>query len=401
MRYTQEHWKVIEEEVCGDEVLQLARQLVKIPSVFTKEQRISDFVRRKLDGWGLETETVPVEGHGDCVVASFGPRNGKAVAFNGHMDTVGVMDGWKHDPFAATVEAGRLYGLGSLDMKSGLASMMIAFRTLSDSRMAKGSKVVFHAVTGEEDLCIGTTTLTLKGKYKGVKAAIVGEGFGGLGAVTVGRRGGTYWDIEVIGKSAHGASPHLGINAVTDAARLIEGLEGMEMKASKGLMSDDFKPLFESQTVLRVNGGGVSLSVPERCSLTVTRCTIPEGKVDARDDIIALVKRLGLRSKVIVKTRTGPADPLPPHLTDRGSELVKAAAASLQEFTRKPPRLVCGVSEADDNVIAFRTGVPVICMGPGERGKKARYHQPEESIGVSQLGTITKAYCATVLRLAE
>jgi len=45
--------------------------------------------------------------------------------------------------------------------------------------------------------------------------------------------------------------------------------------------------------------------------------------------------------------------------------------------------------------------VPVICMGPGERGKMSRYHQPEEAISVEQLGTVTKVYCTTVLDLAR
>jgi len=383
------------------EVLGLARELVRIPSVYTKEQRISDFVRGKFERWGIDVTRVPIVGHGDTLVASFGPRKAKAVAFNGHLDTVDVMTGWKHDPFAATVEKGRLFGLGSLDMKSGLATMMLAFRAIHESGLTKRSRFDFQAVTGEEDLCIGTTTLAVDGHYRGVKAVIVGEGFGGLGAITYGRRGGTFYDIEIHGKSAHGATPHRGINAVQDAARLAVALEGLPLRKADALLSDDFEPLKETQTLLRMNGGGVSLSVPDRCIITLTRCTIPGGKVDAKDEIVALAKRLKLRSKVIVKTRTGPADPLPPYMTDPRSELVTAAKESISLITGKTPRLVCGVSEADDNVVAYRTGLPVICMGPGERGTKARYHQPEESIGTAQLGAAARIYCATALRLAE
>ena len=60
---------------------------------------------------------------------------------------------------------------------------------------------------------------------------------------------------------------------------------------------------------------------------------------------------------------------------------------------------MCGVSEADDNIIAQRTGVPVLCVGPGESGTRARYHQPEEAVRVSQLGPAARIYVDTVLRL--
>jgi len=61
-------------------------------------------------------------------------------------------------------------------MKCGLASMMLAFRTLSEHGLPNSSRVVFQAVTGEEATSAGTRELISRGAFKGVKDVIVGEG---------------------------------------------------------------------------------------------------------------------------------------------------------------------------------------------------------------------------------
>jgi len=389
----------IESMIGAKEVLELSKELIRIPSVYTKEKEISDFVHSKLDQWGLSPKQVEVEGHGPDVVAEIGDSKLPAIVFNGHMDTVDVMQGWKHDPFGAVIEDDMLYGLGSLDMKCGLASLMIAFRTLADSGMVDGFRVGFQAVTGEEDTGKGTWTMVQRGWFKGAEAAIVGEGFGGLSSITVGRRGGAYYDIEVIGRAAHGAMPHLGVNAISDAAKVISALDSMELKTVPMVRADDGKPLSETQAVLEVVGGGPSLSVPEKCRLKVGRFTVPGGKTDHTEEIKDAISRLGLRSRVEVKMRRGPLDPYEPYATPEDSDLVRAASGSIEHFTGMKPRLVCGLSEADDNLIAQLTRVPVICMGPGEIGDKSKYHQPEEAISVEQLATVPKVYCLTALSI--
>jgi len=368
-----------------EEVLKLSRELIRIPSMYTKEHAIAKFIHGRLDKWGFSPRYVQVDGYGPDVVAEIGEKSEPSVIFNGHMDTVDVAEGWKHDPFQARVEHGLLYGLGSLDMKCGLAAMMLAFRALAESRCVRGYRVCFQAASGEELTGAGTMTLIKHGEFRCGKAVIVGEGFGGFSAVTNGRRGGSYYDIEVTGKSAHGAQPHLGVNAVIDASRIIVALDEMDLQGKGELLGDDFRPLKDTQLIQKISGGGSSLTVPERCTFTVVRSTMPGSKIDATRDIKRAIDRLGLRSRVTVKLRTGLTDPYYPHLTPAGSELVRTARKVVQHATGKSPRLVCGVSEADDNLIARYTKVPVISIGPGESGDLARYHQSEEAITISQL----------------
>jgi acetylornithine deacetylase/succinyl-diaminopimelate desuccinylase-like protein len=389
----------LDEQIEDDDVVSLARDMIRIPSVFGDETRLGEFIASRLESWGFSPRFVDVPGFGPDVVADYGNSELPKVVLGGHMDTVEVMSGWKHDPFRATVEGGMLYGLGALDMKCGLAGMMVAFKAISKMGLQDKVHVSFQAVSGEEKDGDGTRALIRAGEFENASAVIVGEGFGGLGVVTAGRRGGSYYEIEVRGKSAHGAIPHKGVNAVVDASRIALALEGMEMASSEGLMADDLSPLRESQTLLMMHGGTGSLTVPDRCMMKLVRCTVPGGRTDISEDLRTLISGLGLKASAEVTFKSGEKDLYLPHMTRSDSPLVRAAASSIEAYTGKRPTVVCGVSEADDNVIAQATRVPVVCVGPGESGDLARYHQPEEAISVRQVPVAARVFAHTVLSL--
>lgn len=386
------------ESIEAKEVIDLSRRLIGIPSVYRKEHRAVKFILGKLERWGLDPSIVPVPGFGPDVVVETGPPSQPRIVLNGHIDTVEVMNGWKHDPFSASIEGGMLYGLGALDMKCGIAAMMVAFRHIAEANAMRRSRLMLQIVTGEEFSGIGTRVLIEKGYFKGARHVIVGEGFGGLGVITNGRKGGYYYDIELVGKAAHGALPKHGVNAVVDASRLVVALSRMRLARMMGLIGDDMRPLREVQTVLEVRGGGESLSVPDKCLVKMVRLNLPGMERDLSDEILAMARKLRIRSDVKVSLEKG-NDLYHPYLTPRSSRLVRVASKALEEATGKRPRLVVGMSEADDNIIAHELRLPVICVGPGECGALARYHQPEEAISVGQLGEAARVYARIALAL--
>lgn len=383
------------------DVLRLSQEMIRIPSVYRQEKELAGFVTKTLEDWGLRPKQVPIKGYGPCVVSAFGGNTGRSIVLNGHMDTVEVKEGWTHDPFGARVRSGFLYGLGSLDMKSGLAALMVALKTIANSGLPIKSGISLQVVPGEEDNGIGTRTLISKGFMRKAKAAIVGEGFGGLNAITNARRGASYYDIDILGRSAHGATPHLGINAVAEAAKVVCALEKMKMRRSPGLLSDDFEPLHETQTVINISGGSFSLSVPDKCKMELVRFTAPGRRTDPREELASTMRALKLKSSAVITLKEDPGDLYQPYLTPPGSDLVVAARKWTKRQTGTAPRLVCGVSEADDNKIAEMARIPVICLGPGERGSLAKYHQPDEAISTKQLGAASRIYCCTALDLAR
>lgn len=390
----------LDQRIDQGEVVSLARDMIRIPSVFGDEARLGEFIASRLESWGFSPRFVDVPGFGPDVVADYGNSALPKVVLAGHMDTVEVMSGWTHDPFRATIEDGVLYGLGSLDMKCGLAAMMMALKAISEQGLHEKVHLSFQAVSGEEKDGDGTRTLIRTGEFDDASAVIVGEGFGGLNVVTAGRRGGSYYELEVRGKAAHGATPDKGVNAVVEASRVVLALEDMELAGGDGVLSDDLSPLRESQTVLLMQGGTGSLSVPDRCKMKVVRCTVPGGKIDISDDIRSTVSSLELRGDVGITFKSGEKDLYRPHMTSRESPLVKTAVASIRECTGSEPTIVCGVSEADDNIIAHETHLPVICVGPGESGILARYHQAEEAISVDQLGTAARVFAHIAMNLS-
>jgi acetylornithine deacetylase/succinyl-diaminopimelate desuccinylase family protein len=400
MRGIQAEAKAVADTIEAKDVIRMSQDLVRIPSVYHNEHKLGKFIFKILDKWGLSPRSVPVEGCGPDVVSETGPSKAPCIVFNGHMDTVEVMAGWKHDPFGARIENGMMYGLGTLDMKCSIASMLLAYKAIAESRKARRVRFVFQAVTGEEDTGMGTWTLAESGAYRMAKAVIVGEGFGGLNAVTIGRRGASYFDINVYGMAAHGATPEKGINAIADASKLVAALDGMKARESREMKGDDSVPLRESQTVLRIQGGSESLSVPEKCYVYVVRYMLPGTKNNGEREIRNTIKRLGLRSSVDVKMKTG-IHQYQPYRTPPDSLLVRTAIDSIQQETGSRPRLLYGLSEADDNKIAQACKAPIICFGPGESGALARYHQPEEAVSISQLGPAARAYATVALTMAE
>jgi acetylornithine deacetylase/succinyl-diaminopimelate desuccinylase-like protein len=381
------------------EVVRLCQKLVRIPSVFHDEHKLGKFIFDTLDKWGLSPRLVPVDGYGPDVVSETGPSQAPCIVFNGHIDTVEVMAGWKHNPFGAEIDNGMMYGLGALDMKCGIATMMLAYRALADCCRSRDFRFVFQAVTGEEDTGMGTWTLARSGAYKRAKAVIVGEGFGGLDEVTIGRRGASYFDIYVRGRAAHGATPQKGISAISDASKLVSALDSMRGRTSLDMKGDDGAPLSESQTVLKILGGSDSLSVPEKCYVYMVRYSVPGLDDRGEPEIRRVIKGLKLRSKVDLKLKTG-VHLYHPYLTPAASPLVKAALDAIRGQTGSTPKLIYGLSEADDNKIAEASGAPIICFGPGESGELARYHQPEEAVRVSQLAPSAKAYAAVAMTVA-
>jgi succinyl-diaminopimelate desuccinylase len=105
--------------------VELSRALIRCPSVTPEDQGALGIVRESLESLGFTCHSLAFEEAGFPEVNNLYARIGTGApnfCFAGHTDVVPVVDltAWTHDPFAADIDEGRLYGRGSADMKSAV-----------------------------------------------------------------------------------------------------------------------------------------------------------------------------------------------------------------------------------------------------------------------------------------
>ena len=123
------------EDFRGDEVVELASKLIKIPSVNPPgdTSEIAAFVKDYLEEEGVAVELCEPAEKRVNLIAEIGERESdRVLVLNGHLDVVPIGDRsrWSFDPFSGEVRDGYLLGRGASDMKGGLAGIIYAFKRL-------------------------------------------------------------------------------------------------------------------------------------------------------------------------------------------------------------------------------------------------------------------------------
>ena len=135
-------------------LVNLARELVSIPSYHgldNPEKEISSFLQFLLKSEGLNPARIETEEGRYNVIAGYGKKNNleKTLMLNGHLDTVSV-ENMTADPFSGKIIDGKIFGRGSVDMKSALASMIHAILAVKRAGISLEGEVVFAGVSDEE-----------------------------------------------------------------------------------------------------------------------------------------------------------------------------------------------------------------------------------------------------------
>ena len=228
-------------KVDADEVVELTRALVRIPSVYrpgdpeATEARVADFVESWLRREGFEVEIQPVAPGRPNVIGSLGEKRPgqKSLLLEGHTDVVTEGDPaeWSHPPFGADLVDGRIYGRGTADMKSGLAAAMVAAAAFKRAGVGLRGKLVVGALVDEEDGMIGVRHLCETAVGRELDAAIICEPE--ENELCLEQRGVVWARFRVRGKMAHGAMPEAGINPIACLGRLLAAAPGLERRLRK------------------------------------------------------------------------------------------------------------------------------------------------------------------------
>ena len=169
------------------------QQMIAIPSVTGDEAKIQKFLADYMANIGLDVDMWetdwdelkkhpgyrPVdrgyEGRPNIVATLKGSGGGRSLLLNGHTDVipVGGGEGWSDNPWSAKIKNGRIYGRGSADMKSGVASHIMAVECLKAAGLKPKGDVYINVVIDEEVSGHGTLDTVIRG-YK-ADAGISGE----------------------------------------------------------------------------------------------------------------------------------------------------------------------------------------------------------------------------------
>jgi acetylornithine deacetylase/succinyl-diaminopimelate desuccinylase-like protein len=363
-------------------LLETLKRAIQINSVLPGEEALAGFFADELRKLGLEPEWhVVAPGRPNIYArADLGPAE-DMLLLTGHLDTVGVAAKWETNPFEAVERNGKLYGLGSFDMKSGLVCALAAFKALvEDSSLhSKLGKVAFAATVDEEGLGLGARAL-LETDYGNSAGILLPEPFGGRNlspSVPLGLTGKVLYKLTVEGKMAHGFYPQRGRNAVEAASKIVAALERLPFYDHPEYGRGNY-------ATLKIDGGyqEYAIVVPEHCEVIITRLTVPG---ESRDALVAdmrrLIDSLDLDCTVTIET---PAPFYEPYLIDTGARLARSFQSAYQTTIGSPPHFDFLTGIADANIYVPERNVPTIMYGPNGSGA----HECNEHVEIDSLAPV-------------
>ena len=280
------------------------------------------------------------------------------------MDTVGA-DGTQ---FIPQRKNGRLHGRGACDTKGSVAAMLAALCELANAKSRPlETEIVFAGLIDEEHAQAGSRAL-VQNKFK-ADLAIVGEPTK-LQVVTA-HKGSLWLELATRGRAAHGATPHLGKNAIHEMARIVDVLEtdyASQLKRQKHKLLGH-----GTVNVGKISGGTQPNIVPDSCVISIDRRTLPgETEISVRREITLLLKAKKL-SATFFNTKLAPALPLE---TNFKLPLVQSFLRAANQ------KKSLGVDYFCDAAVLSAGRIPSVVFGPGDI---AQAHTTDEWISLAEL----------------
>jgi putative selenium metabolism hydrolase len=368
------------------------QEMVRIPSESMQEKAMADRLAAEMVRVGFRDVRLDRIGN---VVGRIGQGSGRVLLYNGHMDTVGVGDPatWTYDPYGAEIVDGVLHGRGSSDMKGALAAMVYGCKMLVDRGVPLHGELYLAGAVQEEP-CEGLgMQVLLEEEGLLVDAVVLGEATNLQ--VSRGQRGRLEVEVTVHGRSCHASAPHLGVNAIYGAARLLFGLEML----SGQLAEDRFLGPGTLAVTHIENTGGSRNAVPDSCTFFVDRrLTLGETETKALAEIQGVLLREDVDATLSVPDYTSTSFTgyqarsrayYAPWALDRDHPLVQQVCKAVRHELGYRPTVGKWAFSTDGVYTMGVAGIPTVGFGPGEE----RYaHTADEQIRLDDVHRAARGY---------
>lgn len=415
-------------EPLREDIVRLAAALVQIKSVNIPpdgtETAAQDVLRDFLAAHGVQAELYELDflqqsGHrwvrGDRKYT--GRKNlsvhlpasgcGKSLLLNGHMDTVppGKLGSWTDDPWSGRIQNGRLYGLGSFDMKSGVAAQAGVVAAIRKAGISLSGDLILQSVVDEEwGGGGGTLAALLRGER--ADAAVISEGT--QLEILRATRGGFVVDLEVrAGDPAGYFSEQAVVSPALPLGRLLQWVQNWTERRSQMETSGPYASVADPAPVqvLAIEANrmdrDIPLSVPLQATVRIYFQFLPEE--DVAQVLRTIRESLDEFSQSDTFFRSHPITwtPLydPPLL---GHELpdqhpwTKCLASAVGAICDGDARISAAPYPCDAFLLQREFGIPTLLFGPAGAGA----HNPDEYAEVDSivktaesLLTATLAWC--------
>jgi succinyl-diaminopimelate desuccinylase len=229
--------------------LQLAKELIKFPTVTPIDAGIMKFLEKKLKTLGFKTKILEFKEKNSKPVKNLYARlgnKGPNFCYAGHLDVVpaGNLKDWTVNPFKPSIKKGYLIGRGANDMKSSIAAFVSAVSNFVGNKRKFNGSISLLITGDEEGVAINGTKKVvdyLRKKKEKIDFCLVGEPTNPnkLGEmIKIGRRGSMTGRLSIIGVQGHVAYPQKANNPSTALVQILKELK--EIKFDNG--TKDFQP---------------------------------------------------------------------------------------------------------------------------------------------------------------
>ncbi|MBT4643519.1 MAG: M20 family metallopeptidase [Deltaproteobacteria bacterium] len=389
-----------------DELVRLTQDLIRIDSVIRPEtgnteagvvRFIAAWIRKELGVEPLIEEVLPAREN--IILTIDSGRAGPCLMFEGHTDVVseGNRDLWRHDPFGAEIEDGKIYGRGSCDMKAGLAVNLLTVKAMLKSGVEYKGRMRLGLMCDEEDQMLGVQDYIEKGHADDVDACLVSEPE--ENQLCLSMKGALRAIVKVTGKMAHGAMPLAGINPSIRMARIILAFEVFEKAEMERCGKDEFLG-WPSVTFTVVQsppaGEPAQLNVmPAESIAYVDIRTIPgQAHEEVKRQLQEVLNRLAADDPDFHAEIEFIADK-PVVSMEKDEPIVMIVAEAFRDITGREP-VYNGVPGATDGTfLRDLKGIPSLVNGPGPRHVP---HQTDEYVEIEELFESLQIYLLSTLR---
>jgi len=350
------------------------------------EAAVAHYVRDWFTARGIRAQVRDVLPGRPNVVATVPGRDPRMVLLESHLDTVEI-DDMSIDPFAGTIQDGRLYGRGACDAKGPLTAFMLAAAELAAGPPPPFG-VIVAGVMDEEHAYRGVLGLLDDLAGTPIAGAIVGEPTGLVPATA--HKGCVRYTVRVLGTAGHSSRPEEAVNAVTLMARVIDHVAGTSPDAAA-------HPLLGAATwcVTRIQGGEGPNTVPGRCEIDIDRRTLPG------EDPLEVWQRERAELMALIPGRIEVDEPFTVDYaldTPAASAVPAALRGALEAAGRDAS--VRGMPFGTDASKLARAGIASVVFGPGSI---ADAHSANESVELAEVELVARVVADTVrsLQLGE